>query len=308
MPFIAANGLTEEETSKTVQVGGVNVHFHDIGQGEPIIFFHSYGPGITAWINWHKVAGALAQHYRCILFDMPNFAKSGPLIFEDSVHAFHVGVATQLLDALGIDDAFWVGNSMGGQCCLVAAIEHPERVKKIVLGGNHLGTGDRYVFANRPSEAMRVTRSLSSEPSKEEIRRFLEVHIDDQALVIDELVDYLHHWHTRSPELAEARAKSKMVVVDYTEGATAIQAPALLIHGRDDRMILSRKASTSSTTSPTRECFSSRIAATGLPSKSRKSTLLTSSLSCRSELGGLKVGASPAGPESAHRSAMISAL
>ena len=237
MPFIAANGLTEEETSKTVQVGGVNVHFHDIGQGEPIIFFHSYGPGITAWINWHKVAGALAQHYRCILFDMPNFAKTGPLIFEDSVHAFHVGVATQLLDALGIDDAFWVGNSMGGQCCLVAAIEHPERVKKIVLGGNHLGTGDRYVFANRPSEAMRVTRSLLSEPSKEEIRRFLEVHIDDQALVTDELVDYLHHWHTRSPELAEARAKSKMVVVDYTEGATAIQAPALLIHGRDDRMI-----------------------------------------------------------------------
>ena len=61
MPFIAANGLTEEETSKTVQVGGVNVHFHDIGQGEPIIFFHSYGPGITAWINWHKVAGALAN-------------------------------------------------------------------------------------------------------------------------------------------------------------------------------------------------------------------------------------------------------
>ena len=37
MPFIASNGLTEAGTSKTIQAGGMNVHYHDIGEGEPVL-------------------------------------------------------------------------------------------------------------------------------------------------------------------------------------------------------------------------------------------------------------------------------
>jgi len=27
---------------------------HDVGAGEPVLFLHSYGPGTTAWITFHK--------------------------------------------------------------------------------------------------------------------------------------------------------------------------------------------------------------------------------------------------------------
>ena len=54
MPFIASNGLTEAGTSKTIAAAGMNVHYHDVGQGEPVLFLHSYGPGTTAWITFHK--------------------------------------------------------------------------------------------------------------------------------------------------------------------------------------------------------------------------------------------------------------
>ena len=41
MPFIASNGLTEEGTSKTIAVGGMpggmTVHYHDVGEGEPVL-------------------------------------------------------------------------------------------------------------------------------------------------------------------------------------------------------------------------------------------------------------------------------
>jgi len=71
MPFIASNGLTEAGTSKTIAVGGtpgeMNVHYHDVGEGEPVLFLHSYGPGTTAWITFHKTVGLLSQHFRCIL-------------------------------------------------------------------------------------------------------------------------------------------------------------------------------------------------------------------------------------------------
>jgi 2-hydroxy-6-oxonona-2,4-dienedioate hydrolase len=161
MPFIASNGLTEAGTSKTIAVGGMpggmNVHYHDVGAGEPVLFLHSYGPGTTAWITFHKTVGALSRHFRCILMDLPNFSKTGPIVYREGVHAVQARTAVALLDALGIQRAYWVGNSQGGQSAMVAAITYPERVGKFVMGGSHIGTGgDRYLLANRPSEGSRA--------------------------------------------------------------------------------------------------------------------------------------------------------
>src|SRR5207253_7473095 len=108
MPFITMSGLTESETSKTVQAGGMTVHYHDIGAGEPVLFLHSYGPGTTAWITFHKVIGEFSAHHRCILMDLPNFSKTGPIIYRDGVHAVQAKTAVALLDALGIAAAHWV--------------------------------------------------------------------------------------------------------------------------------------------------------------------------------------------------------
>ena len=66
MPFIASNGLTEAGTGKTI-AAGMNVHYHDVGEGEPVLFLRSYGPGTTAWITFHKTVGQLSQYFRCIL-------------------------------------------------------------------------------------------------------------------------------------------------------------------------------------------------------------------------------------------------
>src|SRR6266566_133262 len=217
MPFIASNGLTEAGTSKTIAAGGMNVHYHDLGAGEPVLFLHSYGPGTTAWITFHKTVGALSQHFRCILTDLPNFSKTGPIVYREGVHAVQARTAVALLDALGIARAHWVGNSQGGQSAMVAAITSPERVGKFVMGGSHIGTGgDQYLMANRPSEGSRAARRA----------------LDDESLVTDELVDYIHRAHTWSQEFIEARRQSVSLPHDYTQDLAGIQAPVLLIHGR----------------------------------------------------------------------------
>src|SRR5215469_13599777 len=113
MPFIALNGLTEEGTSRTIAAGGMTVHYHDTGEGEPVLFLHSYGPGTTAWITFHKTLGLLSQHFRCILMDLPNFSKTGPIVYREGVHAVQARTAVALLDALGIARAHWVGNCGG---------------------------------------------------------------------------------------------------------------------------------------------------------------------------------------------------
>jgi pimeloyl-ACP methyl ester carboxylesterase len=121
---------------------------------------------------------------------------------------------------------------------MVAAITYPGRVSKFVMGGSHIGTGgDRYLMANRPSEGSRATREALADPTRENIRRYLRVHIDDEELVTDELVDYIHRAHTWSPAFDEARRQSVSVPHDYTPELAGIQAPVLLIHGRYDRMV-----------------------------------------------------------------------
>src|ERR1700747_424786 len=193
MPFIASDGLTEAGTSKTITAGGMTVHYHDLGEGEPVLFLHSYGPGTTAWITFHKTVGLLSNHFRCVLMDLPNFSKTGPIVYREGVHALQARTAVALLDALGIQRAHWVGNSQGGQSAMVAAIRYPERVVKFVMGGSHIGTGgDRYLLANRPSEGSRAARQALDAPRRDNIQRYPRVHIDDESLVSDELVDYIH--------------------------------------------------------------------------------------------------------------------
>jgi pimeloyl-ACP methyl ester carboxylesterase len=238
MAFVASNGLTEDGTSRTIEAGGMPVHYHDVGAGEPVLFLHSYGPGTTAWITFHRVVGALSQHFRCILMDLPNFGRTGPIVYHESVHALQARTAVALLDALGIARAHLVGNSQGGQSSMVAAIAYPERVDRLVMGGSHIGTGgDRYLLANRPSEGSRATREALADPTLEHVRRYLRVHLDDERLVTDELVAYIHRAHTWSPAFEAARRQSVSVPHDYTPDLAGIRSPVLLVHGRYDRMV-----------------------------------------------------------------------
>src|ERR1700758_4502600 len=182
MPFIGSNGLTEAGTSKTISAGGMNVHYHDVGAGKPVLFLHSYGPGTTAWITFHKTVGLLSQHFRCILMDLPNFSKTGPIVYREGVHAVQARTAVALLDALGIARANWVGNSQGGQSAMVAAMTYPDRVGKFVMGGSHTAPGGAVsLWATRPWEASRAPRRALDAPSRDNIRRYLAVHIDDES-------------------------------------------------------------------------------------------------------------------------------
>ena len=232
--------ITEENTSKTVEAGGTTLHYHDVGTGDPLIMLHSYGPGTTAWITFHKNFPALSEHFRCIAMDLPNFAKSGPLVYDEPTHIHQAKAALALMDALGIDKAHILGNSQGGQTALTFAYLYPDRVNKLVWGGGHIGTAggypNEYLMANKQEEGGRASREAGRNPTHENFRRYLELHIVDQSLVTDELVDYVLKQHTGRPDLAEARSKSVSVPYDHSRNIMDIAAPTLIIWGRNDRM------------------------------------------------------------------------
>jgi pimeloyl-ACP methyl ester carboxylesterase len=243
--YIASNGLTEEGTGKSfIDDAGMPIHYHDIGEGEPIIFLHTWGPGSTSWLTWHKVIGEFSKHFRCLLMDMVNYGKTGPLVYNEPGHSVQSRTARKLMDHLGIASAMFVGVSMGGTTCLVSAIEDPKRVKKIVLGGSHASTGgDPYIIANFPSEGSLAARAAYGNGTRENLTRYLKTHIWDQDMATDtELVDYTYNQWNNHPDHVAAQQASKSVNHSNLGLLETIKVPVKVVHGRFDRMVTVEQA------------------------------------------------------------------
>jgi len=215
-------------------------HYVEAGSGHPIVLLHGGGPGATGWSNYSPNIEALSKHFRVIAPDMPGWGDSSEADFNtlDSVEA-----ATQLLDALGIDKAAFVGNSMGGHTSLRMAIERPERVSHLITMGAPLQLGPILFGAgNGPTEGLKIMYEAYSDASPAGMQRLVEIMVFDKArFASPELTKQRSDAALKHPQhLANVRAagiKAPISIWVDPRRVRDVQAPALLIHGRDDRVV-----------------------------------------------------------------------
>jgi pimeloyl-ACP methyl ester carboxylesterase len=112
-----------------IQVEGAPVNVIDIGQGAPIVFIHGLS---GSWVNWLENIPHFAQSHRVIAMDLPGFGHSPLPQGKISIQAYG-RLVDQLLQALDIDRAVIVGNSMGGFIAVEVALQFATRVEKLVL-------------------------------------------------------------------------------------------------------------------------------------------------------------------------------
>ncbi len=103
-----------------------DLHYAIQGTGETIVLIHSFG---TDARDWHFIAPELAKDFRVITYDVRGWGQSP--VPEQPTN--HVADLDALLVALNIEVSTLVGHSLGGQIATDFALEHPERIKKIVL-------------------------------------------------------------------------------------------------------------------------------------------------------------------------------
>lgn len=231
----------ETATGRTLDVDGVRVHYHDVGRGRPLIMQQAFGPlpGTTAWLTYHRVVADLAEHYRCILLDYPNFGRSDPMVFDEPVHDLYARNAFAVMDALGLRSAMVMGASTGGTVALTMALAAPERVEALVIGSCEASTGgDPYLLAPFPSEVHRLFQECQSGPADpDRIRRLLTAIVHDPALVTDEMVTAMYELRVAEPDHARSWARSRNIPHSNLAALTALRVPTLVIHGRHDRMV-----------------------------------------------------------------------
>ena len=125
-----------EPDGQQVAAGPHTIHYIDLGTGRPTVFLHGGGPGCSGWTDFGTVAGSFAADRRVLLLDMLHFGRSSKEPFRAPRWSYHGRIIGQALDAIGVTDADFVCNSIGGSAALALAAERPELVRRLVVTGS----------------------------------------------------------------------------------------------------------------------------------------------------------------------------
>jgi pimeloyl-ACP methyl ester carboxylesterase len=106
------------------------VAYIDEGSGEPLVLLH--GCPFHAY-EWRDVIPTLAQDYRVIAPDLLGLGDTPVTLADDYGLRCDAEMVCDLLDALGIDSAHFVGHDHGGATCLLLMGQAPERMRSVVL-------------------------------------------------------------------------------------------------------------------------------------------------------------------------------
>ena len=233
-----------------IVVGGIKTHYVSRGEsGRPIVFVHGFG---SCTYSWRKNLEPLAaKGFRTFAIDVKGFG----LTAKPRDGQYHLAAFAQqlldFLDAMKLDRAVLVGNSMGGAVIARVALLHPERVAGIILvdaappdvalkpreknpGGVALPKAPVLKFGSTFAPALAkamVTRGL--------VEYSLRVAYHDPKFVTAEEVDVQLRPMSidGAAEALAALTATPDGPIEPTPPLASLKVPALIVWGRHDRII-----------------------------------------------------------------------
>lgn len=110
----------------------LRLHVRVQGEGEPLLLLHGFTGSVEAW--GEDCFRGLAQAHRVVAVDLLGHGASDCSTEPERYRVEEIlRDLGQVLDALAIERARWVGYSMGGRIALAAAVLRPARVSSLVL-------------------------------------------------------------------------------------------------------------------------------------------------------------------------------
>ena len=170
-----------------LEVHGQAVNVIDRGEGEAVVFLHAF-PLQAAM--WDYQFDALDGSHRCIAIDMPGFGESDPPASPgDASMQSWAGLVVGVLDQLGVDEATFVGASMGGYLAMALLRHHPERVRQLVLADSRARSDDPGVAQRRSSQQAQLREGTEPEVLAKET---VEGLLSSGSMSRPDLVEYVH--------------------------------------------------------------------------------------------------------------------
>ena len=213
-----------------IQNQGAKIYWDEQGTGDPVLLIMGLGYPSDMWYRTRPV---LAETYRTIAIDNRGIARSemppGP--YPISLMAAD---AVAVLDAAGVERAHVYGISMGGMIAQELTLQHPERVRSLILGCTAAG-GPTAVAAEAEAGKMLMARGvMTPEEAAEAAVPFIYDAATPRAR-IDEDLDVRRRWFPRA-EAYTAQLQGILAWESYSR-LPRINLATLVIHGENDRLV-----------------------------------------------------------------------
>jgi len=111
----------------SLQLGGVNFYFQQRATQSKAVFLHGFGGDLQTWDGlWQELGG----DHPALRYDLRGFGQSHCTFDKPFSHTEDL---LAVLDARQIECCDLIGCSMGGAIALNFALDHPQRIRKLVL-------------------------------------------------------------------------------------------------------------------------------------------------------------------------------
>ena len=223
-----------------MEIDGVQVHYRDEGKGMPIVLVHGTAASLHTRDAWTK---KLTKTHRIIRMDLPAFGLTGPNKSSDYSIESYTEFLDEFVEKIEIDSFHLAGNSLGGNIAWNYALEHPEKVQKLVLvdsSGLPTGKPKPWTFKMANIPVLNKGFLYYYTPKFLIEKNIKEVYADD-AKITDQL---LIRYHKMTLREGNRQAFVDRVKVDFKQDSLttivrlkSIQNPTLIIWGEQDEWI-----------------------------------------------------------------------
>lgn len=188
--------LSNEYYDGWVLANGVRTHYTWAGTDGPVvILLHGAGPGVSGEAGWRLMLPALAKAgYRAIAIDQLSMGQTDkrPHAWPTRGHQSLVDHVKDVLDALCLDEVYVAGNSQGAYIAAKLAIDHPDRVKKVVLIGSSLIARAMRDEMPPPEGNKKLLDVIGYDYTIESMRKFVSINTHNPNNVSEEIIEFRH--------------------------------------------------------------------------------------------------------------------
>ena len=231
------------------------VHYLDFGgSGRPAVLVHGLGGSA---LNWMAVAPRIAESYRVLAVDLAGFGQT-PLFHRPATVGANAALVHDFIERIAGEPALLVGNSMGGHIAILEAAEHPDAVTALVLvdaavPGARLRRAEPMMMGALAALSVPglgpaiFNRRVSRVDPEQLVRQTLRLVCADASRVDPAVVAahvtltreraHLGRQNTRAFVQAFRSIGFRVADPRFWAKVRRVKAPALIVHGRLDRIV-----------------------------------------------------------------------
>ena len=220
----------------SVAVGNLDIAYlrnQEMSAGDTIVMIHGFGANKD---NWTRLAGHLTDDFNVYAIDLPGHGDSSKPLDIGYRLEDQAGYVAKILEALSVEDAHIMGNSMGGAITALYAANYPGKVKSAVLfdPAGMLEYESELVDLGMEGDNPLIPKKTG------DFERLMEFALEKEPFVPWPIMGVMEERAIANRDINEvifAAIRDAGFESDFRNAITRIQAPVLIIWGKEDRVI-----------------------------------------------------------------------